>query len=127
MTEKDILPDVSDFEDVGRDHIRHRVSRSWVKEAFGMCAVAFGLGAYDCVRTFMLNGAPSIGWITLIVFGLSVTSVTFAYRRLGTSSTYSEDKRRSLRYRVVLAVVAAAIPIGVGIFGFIAQITRRIG
>ena len=120
MTEKNILPDVSDFEDVGRDHIRHRVSRSWVKEAFG-------LGAYDCVRTFMLNGAPSIGWITLIVFGLSVTSVTFAYRRLGTSSTYPEDERRSLRYRVVLAAVAAAIPIGVGIFGFIAQITRRVG
>ena len=126
MTNDDNMPDVSQLRDIGRDHTHHRASRVWINEAIVMCLASFGLGTYHVVQSTLRNGFLSApGFNSSVVFGLAFAAAIASFKSLGPH--YPDDKRRSLRIRLVAAVIVAALPLIVGIVGQVIQLASRIG
>ncbi len=92
-------------------------------ERDGLCAVAFGLGAFDFGRSWLANGLPAVGCLADIVLILALCAVASAWRGIGRLSIPAEN-RRSLRRRVVLAAFLAGAPLTVANLIWVVAVLR---
>lgn len=118
MPPTDNPPDLHELEAISRDYSRHRETRGWMTEAIGLCMGSFGIGILDCVRSYARNGIPSVGLISLLLFVFAASAFVTALRVVRTRSSLDESKRKSARFRLIVAVSFASLPTILALTGF---------
>ena len=123
IEDKQHLPEENDFQNIGRDHNRHRGSIRGLNEIFGLCLVSFGSSAYSVVGGFVRTGYLGFpGLFSLILFASTSAATPVAFRRIGPASTLSDRRRRSWRFKLIIGIVLAIAPIAVGVVGQILHV-----
>lgn len=123
IDDKQHLPEETDFQNIGRDHNRHRGSIRGLNEIFGLCLVSFGQSTFDVVGGLVRTGYPGFpGLFSLILFASTIAAIPVAFRRIGPASTLSDRRRRSWRFKLIIGIVLAIAPIAVGVVGQILRV-----
>jgi hypothetical protein len=113
----------AELEAISRDHTRHRASKGWINEAFGLCLGAFAWNTFSVVSGFARTGRPGPpGLLGALLFGLAIAAVPVALGSLGRNSTLPPNRRRGYRLRLYAVAVLACVPVVVGTVGRIVYV-----
>gem|GEM_PF-6876079 len=103
-------PDIREFESIGHDYYRNRSKRAYTHEAIGMCGIAFAYGCFDCVRSLVIHGIPSVGLLSWILLAVAIGACVTAFRASGDHTPLDATGRATLRQRLLIAMTFASIP-----------------